>query len=252
MDVPTAVPAPGTHSTFFRALNDDLVRLSRPAEGGVRSIVCECSRPECAETLEVTDGAYDAVRAHATRFLVVPGHDLAGAQRVLIWTHRAAVVQGDVGHPSSPSAARNGAADGNGRPALVLVIDDDPAVRALCSINLQLAGLGVLEATNGHRGLELARRDPPALVVSDVRMPGLDGFQVAEALRGDERTRRIPLIFVSGEDGAANATRAHELGALAYVPKPFDARALASVAAGVIARFAAALQTAPARAPVRG
>ncbi|MGZ4353116.1 MAG: response regulator [Gaiellaceae bacterium] len=122
----------------------------------------------------------------------------------------------------------------------VLVVDDDPAIRMLCSVNLQLEGLVVLEATDGRHGLEQARSHRPDLVLTDVMMPGLDGFQFAEALRGDERTRRVPLIFLSGETDAAHEIRARELGALGYLTKPFDPAALASMIAGVLGRAATA------------
>jgi Mg2+ and Co2+ transporter CorA len=69
-----------------------------------------------------------------------------------------------------------------------LIVDDDPAIRMLCSINLQIEGLRALEAADGERGLEQARSERPDLVVTDVMMPGLDGFQLAEALRSHERT----------------------------------------------------------------
>jgi CheY-like chemotaxis protein len=132
------------------------------------------------------------------------------------------------------AANGNGRLGGNGKPARVLVVDDDPACRMLCSINLQFEGVVVLEAADGRRGLEQARSERPDLVVTDVRMPGLDGFQLAEALRGDERTRQIPLIFISAETEPANAARAHELGALAYLTKPFDPPALASLVARAV------------------
>jgi CheY-like chemotaxis protein len=118
----------------------------------------------------------------------------------------------------------------------VLVVDDDSNARALCSINLLLEGLDVLEAEDGRRGLECARLEMPDLVVTDVAMPGLDGFELAEALRSDESTARIPLIFLSGELATANKARAHSLGALAYVTKPFDPPALAKLVAGALAR----------------
>lgn len=115
--------------------------------------------------------------------------------------------------------------------ARVLVVDDDAAVRLVCAINLEAEGLCVLEAADGLDGLEQARRERPDLVLTDVRMPGLDGFQLAERLRRDERTRGIALIFLSGEVGAANAQRARALGALAYLTKPFDPTALADLVA---------------------
>jgi CheY-like chemotaxis protein len=133
---------------------------------------------------------------------------------------------------------KNGWVGGNGKAARVLIVDDDPASRMLCSISLQIEGVVVLEAVDGRGGLEQARSDRPDLVVTDVRMPGLDGFQLAEALRSDERTRQIPLIFVSAETEPADAARAHELGALAYLTKPFDPPALASLVTGVFVRAA--------------
>jgi CheY-like chemotaxis protein len=117
----------------------------------------------------------------------------------------------------------------------VLVVDDDPNARTLCSINLLLEGLEVLEAEDGRRGLVRARLESPDLVVTDVAMPGLNGFELAEALR-DDNTARIPLIFISGEHDADNEARARSLGALAYVTKPFDPPALAELVASALAR----------------
>ena len=74
----------------------------------------------------------------------------------------------------------------------VLIVDDDPAIRLLCAVNLEIEGLVVLEAADGKRGLEQARSEHPDLVVTDVMMPGFSGFDLAEALRRDERTREIP------------------------------------------------------------
>ncbi|HET7129933.1 MAG TPA: response regulator [Gaiellaceae bacterium] len=113
----------------------------------------------------------------------------------------------------------------------MLIVDDDPALRLLCAVNLSAEGLHVLEAGDGLDGFEQACRERPDLVLTDVKMPGLDGFQLAVRLRRDERTRRIPLIFLSGEVAQANAERARALGALAYLTKPFDPIALASFVA---------------------
>jgi CheY-like chemotaxis protein len=118
----------------------------------------------------------------------------------------------------------------------VLVVDDDSNARALCSINLLLEGVDVLEAEDGRRGLARARLESPDLVVTDVAMPGLDGFELAEALRSDDRTAQIPLIFLSGELDAGHEARAHALGALAYVTKPFDPVAFARLVASALAR----------------
>jgi CheY-like chemotaxis protein len=118
----------------------------------------------------------------------------------------------------------------------VLVVDDDSNARALCSINLLLEGLEVLEAEDGRHGLTRALLESPDLVVTDVAMPGLDGFELAEALRDDDSTAQIPLIFISGELNPDNEARALALGALAYVTKPFDPPALAKLVASALAR----------------
>ena len=117
----------------------------------------------------------------------------------------------------------------------VLVVDDDAAVRLICSANLMAEGLQVLEAEDGLDALEQARRERPDLVLTDVKMPGLDGFQLAERLRRHEQTRRIPVIFLSGELGSGNAERARALGAQAYLTKPFDPRRLAALVARELA-----------------
>jgi CheY-like chemotaxis protein len=137
---------------------------------------------------------------------------------------------------------RNGS--GNAKARRVLIVDDDPAIRLLCAVNLEIEGLVVLEAADGKRGLQQARSEQPDLVVTDVLMPGgLSGFDLAEALRRDERTREIPLIFLSSEAEPANADRARKLGALAYLTKPFDPPALASLVAGELGRAGELKQT---------
>lgn len=125
----------------------------------------------------------------------------------------------------------------NRKSPRVLVVDDDSNARALCAIHLQLEGLEVLEAADGRHGLARARLESPDLVVTDVAMPGLDGFGLAEALRRDAETAGIPLIFLSGELDPGHAARARSLGALAYVKKPFEPDALAKLVTGALARL---------------
>lgn len=121
-------------------------------------------------------------------------------------------------------------------PRRVLVVDDDAGNRRLSSITLELAGHVVLEEADGSRGLARALSDRPDLIVSDVLMPGLDGYELAKALRGDKRTRKIPLVFLSGEPEPEVALRATELGAHGCLQKPFDPPALVSLVARALAR----------------
>jgi len=122
----------------------------------------------------------------------------------------------------------------------VLLVDDDAAIRVICSLNLRAAAFEVTEAADGLQGLEQATRHPPDLILSDLRMPGLDGFALAEALSRVEATRAVPIVFLSGETGAAERMRAYALGVAGFVTKPFDPSALVAFLAGVIERTAAA------------
>ena len=131
----------------------------------------------------------------------------------------------DAGRTVDVARARNGEA------ARVLIVDDDPSVRLVCAVNLEAEGLHRLEAADGLGALEQARRERPDLILTDVSMPRLGGFRLAERLRVDKRTRGIPVIFLSGEVGQANAQRARALGAVAYWTKPFDPLALAAFVA---------------------
>ncbi len=118
------------------------------------------------------------------------------------------------------------------RAPRVLLIDDDAAIRTLCSAHLRGLGIEAIEAEDGVQGLELARRERPDLVLLDVSMPGLDGFQVGALVRRHRKTRHIPLMFLSGE--AENDARARELGAIACLAKPFDPVALSALIASAV------------------
>jgi CheY-like chemotaxis protein len=110
----------------------------------------------------------------------------------------------------------------------VLVVDDDRANRILCTSVLQRDGFHVLEATNGQEGLELALDHAPDVVLLDISMPVLDGFGLAAALRADERTQDLPLIFVTAESDPLVKAKAFETGAHGFITKPFDPRIVSS------------------------
>ena len=106
--------------------------------------------------------------------------------------------------------------------ARVLVVDDDASIRRLLDVTLRTEGLEVETATDGHDGLRRALSDPPDVVVLDVMMPGLDGWGVAERLAADPRTTDVPVVFLSARTQDADVARGRELGAAAYLTKPFD------------------------------
>jgi two-component system chemotaxis response regulator CheY len=122
----------------------------------------------------------------------------------------------------------------------VLLVDGDASMRVLCALSLLAAEFEVVEAADGLQGFEQATRHPPHLVVSELRLPGLDGFALATALRHDEATRDVPVVFLSGETGVAERMRAYALGVAGFVMKPFEPAALVALLSGVIERTAAA------------
>ena len=118
----------------------------------------------------------------------------------------------------------------------VLVIDDEPPIRLLCRVNLEAEGMEVLEASDGPTGLEKARNDEPDVILLDVMMPGLDGWQVAEELIEGERTGTIPIIFLTARAEARDRARGLDLGGIDYVTKPFNPVELAPLVRDLIAR----------------
>jgi len=103
----------------------------------------------------------------------------------------------------------------------ILVIEDDASVRQTLVDILELNGFVARSATNGTDGFELARRDRPTLIITDVEMPGMTGFELLAQFRADEELRTIPVIVVSAKVDRAAIRRGMELGAADFIPKPF-------------------------------
>ena len=121
---------------------------------------------------------------------------------------------------------------------LVLLVDDERSIRTICRVNLEGDGLAVSEAADGAEALEVVRRARPSVVLLDVMMPGVDGWEVAEQLAADDETRKIPVIFLSARAAPEDRLRAQELGAVGYVDKPFDPLKLAGIVRDVLERVA--------------
>jgi DNA-binding response OmpR family regulator len=109
-----------------------------------------------------------------------------------------------------------------GSPARILVADDDPIILRLLQVNLDLEGFAVDTAARGEDALARAREFPPDVILLDVMMPGLTGYDVARQLKEDARTAGIPIVFLSARTQEEDLRRGEELGVAAYVTKPFD------------------------------
>jgi CheY-like chemotaxis protein len=104
----------------------------------------------------------------------------------------------------------------------ILVIDDNPLDRAVLSVNLTEEGYTVGTADNGRVGLQMLREQPFDIVLLDLLIPEIDGFDVLKIIKADLRTRHLPVIVISGEEDLAGITRCIAIGAEDYMQKPFD------------------------------
>ncbi|HYN37456.1 MAG TPA: response regulator [Actinomycetota bacterium] len=104
----------------------------------------------------------------------------------------------------------------------ILVCDDDPVILRLLQVNLELEGYAVLLAHDGEHAIEVATDEHPDLVILDIMMPRLDGYQTCERLKANDATKEIPVVFLSAKAQQADIDRGKEFGVADYLTKPFD------------------------------
>ena len=109
---------------------------------------------------------------------------------------------------------------------MVLVVEDDPPLRRMIGIFLRAAGYLVCAAEDGSRGLTLARDERPDLVLLDLMMPGLDGWEVLRRIKGDALTAAIPVLVLTASVDPRLTEQALRLGATRFLAKPIDSRLL--------------------------
>jgi DNA-binding response OmpR family regulator len=131
------------------------------------------------------------------------GDDLASLGQTVSRRHLASVAGGEAQRGSSPAL-------------VVLLVDDDRAMRMVCVVNLEAEGFRVLVAETGRQALALAAAERPDLVLLDVMLPDMGGFEVAAELR------HLPIVFLSARGSESDLERGRQEGALDYVTKPFD------------------------------
>jgi DNA-binding response OmpR family regulator len=113
--------------------------------------------------------------------------------------------------------------DWNAMPSdRVLVVDDDRVIQELLRVNLELEGYQVETASDGEEALVRFEEFRPRLVLLDIMMPKLDGWQVARRLKAGEAGRDVPIVMLSARAQDADTDRGGEVGVAAYVTKPFD------------------------------
>ena len=119
----------------------------------------------------------------------------------------------------------------------VLVVDDSAAIRKILQRVLRQTGMAIRtihEAGDGHEALELLKVHRPALVLTDINMPKMDGLQFLAAMKASEQWRAIPVVMITTEGGETKVAEAVKLGAAGYVRKPFTADQIKEKLAGIL------------------
>lgn len=119
----------------------------------------------------------------------------------------------------------------------ILVVDDDPHIREIITFSLEQAGMLPVEAVNGRLALELVEQENPALIILDINMPEVDGFQFCREIR---KTSDVPILFLSSRDEEIDRVVGLEIGGDDYVSKPFSPRELMARVNAILKRVQAA------------
>ncbi|MDQ3646907.1 MAG: response regulator [Actinomycetota bacterium] len=104
----------------------------------------------------------------------------------------------------------------------VLIVDDEPDIRFLARLTLERLGHSVGEAGDGSEALAKMREDEPHLVLLDIRMPGVDGWEVLETMQGDPSLATIPVVMMSAHTDPRSVQKALENGCKGFLSKPFS------------------------------
>ncbi|MCX5869377.1 MAG: response regulator [Deltaproteobacteria bacterium] len=112
--------------------------------------------------------------------------------------------------------------------ATILIVEDDENIQQLVGYNLAKAGFQVLYAENGEQALASVKRELPDLMVLDIMLPSLNGFEVCKILRKDPQTKALPIIMLTAKGEESDVTAGLDLGADDYITKPFSPKILIS------------------------
>ncbi|MGD9630627.1 MAG: response regulator transcription factor [Pyrinomonadaceae bacterium] len=118
----------------------------------------------------------------------------------------------------------------------LLVVDDDPGLLLAVSDTLRTEGYEVLTARRGADAMIRVAEGLPDLIISDIRMPGMDGYQLVRNLRSNARTRLVPIVFLTAKDETADRIQGFRTGVDAYITKPFEPDELAAIVAAILSR----------------
>ena len=121
-------------------------------------------------------------------------------------------------------------------PKRLLVVDDDPGLLLAVSETLRAEGYNVLTARRAADALVRVAESLPDLIISDIRMPGMDGYQFVGKLRSNARTRLVPIVFLTAKDETTDRIAGFRTGVDAYITKPFEPDELVAVVSAILER----------------
>lgn len=119
----------------------------------------------------------------------------------------------------------------NGSKAKILVVDDDPAISGLIVAILGKEGYDVTVANNGAVGVDLAAKEHPKLILMDITMPDMDGYEATRQIKATPALKDTPVIFLTGRSASEDGGRAFGSGGLTFMRKPFTAQQLKDLVA---------------------
>lgn len=121
--------------------------------------------------------------------------------------------------------------------AHILVAEDERDIRELIMFTLQFAGHDIIQATNGEEAVALTKEKMPDLVMTDVRMPKMTGYEACRAIKADEATKHIPVVILSAKGQDDEIDQGKDVGADAYLVKPFEPMELQRRVGEILARL---------------
>jgi DNA-binding NarL/FixJ family response regulator len=121
-------------------------------------------------------------------------------------------------------------------PLTILIVDDDLGIRLSVSDYLEMAGYSVLTSDNGQNALAMVSQHQPHLIVTDVTMPQMDGYELIRQVRRQPAFRLLPVIFLTARTNTDERIKGYQLGCDAYLPKPFELNELSAVVRNLLER----------------
>ena len=136
----------------------------------------------------------------------------------------------DAAPANAPAAAAASAAYGSSRKT-VMIVDDSPTIRKILGLTLERAGYKVVAEPDGESAIERLVQVVPDLILLDIAMPKIDGYEVCKRIKQDPRTKAVPVVMLSGEGALFDKVKGHMAGATEYLTKPFETPAVLAVVA---------------------